>query len=279
MKTNPYKSLITVLFLGFFSYSSLAQTYEVRQDFEAGGTGTDGCWRSYSQSATPSTNNFFTTSAQVKSGTKAGGMYACCGGAASNTPTYYTSPVLPQGEHPIVLWVRQTSHFDEDFEIGTVSDSVGSGFALAHKKSVWPFPVAWEKISISVPTTATQNRIAFRIPPPSGKTYYMDSIVIGNSGNANAACLYSLTTSIKDSKAGKHQMQAYPNPFSNQLTFSGVEENPVDFCLFNAQLQKVLVGKLEANQVIPTDFLQKGLYFITLSQPNKLIYSGKLLKE
>ena len=167
------------------------QTYNLIQDFESGASSATDCWTAYNQSSTPTTNAFFSGTTVVNGGTTSGGLYSCCGGINTNTPSYYISPALSSGSHTVDFFVRQSSFFGEDFEIGTVSDNQGSNFTLLHTISSWPSTPAWQPVNISITTDATNNRIAFRVPSSSLKTYYIDDIVLGDVGNLGpTACNY-----------------------------------------------------------------------------------------
>ena len=167
------------------------QTYNLIQDFESGASSATDCWTAYNQSSTPTTNAFFASTTIVHAGNTSGGLYSCCGGTATNTSSYYISPALSSGSHTVDFFVRQSSFFGEDFEIGTVSDNQGSNFTLLHTISSWPSTPAWQPVNISITTDATNNRIAFRVPPSSLKTYYLDDIVLGDVGNLGpTACNY-----------------------------------------------------------------------------------------
>ena len=166
-------------------------TFNLIQDFESGASSATDCWTAYNQSSTPTTNTFFTSSTVVNAGNFSGGLYSCCGGIATNTPSYYISPVVSSGSHSVDFYIRQSSFFGENFEVGTVSDAQGSNFTLLHTISNWPTTSTWQAVNINVTTDATNNRIAFRVPPSSLKTYYIDDIVLGDVGNLGpTACNY-----------------------------------------------------------------------------------------
>ena len=166
-------------------------TFNLIQDFESGASSATDCWTAYNQSSTPTTNTFFTSSTVVNAGNFSGGLYSCCGGIATNTPSYYISPVVSSSSHSVDFYIRQSSFFGENFEVGTVSDALGSNFTLLHTISNWPTTSNWQAVNINITTDATNNRIAFRVPPSSLKTYYIDDIVLGDVGNLGpTACNY-----------------------------------------------------------------------------------------
>jgi hypothetical protein len=268
-----------LMLLFTFNLSAVyGQQFSLLQDFDAGGSGSDGCWTGYSQSATPTTGNFFTVTSPAQSGSHAAGMYSCCGGAATNTPTFYTSPKLIEGAHTVQVYLRQSSSFDEDFEIGTVSDSTGGGFSAQFTKSTWPSPVAWELVSTQITTTASNNRITFRLPPASLKTYYLDSILISNTGSTNSACAYIFTTSFYDQLSNDQKTVVYPNPFTDRLTLLTNDQSTQQLLLFDSQGRVVAQQKFTSQFVLHTEWLSSGIYYYELLSPDGGVQRGKLIK-
>jgi hypothetical protein len=249
-----------LLWAFLFGLSGFGQTYNLLQNFDLGGSGSDGCWTGYNQSTTPTYNNFFTTNSPVQSGAYSGGMYSCCGGISTNTPAYYISPKLIAGTHNVSVYLRQSSSFNEDFEIGTVSDSIGSNFTAAYTKSVWPSPAAWQLTTTSVVTNASNKRIAFRVPPASLKTYYLDSILISNTGNGTAACSYILITGIDDAKTNQLLWDIYPNPASDMLHITGTSSENFEIEIINTLGEICLTAKNQ--NTFNLSQLQNGIYFI-----------------
>jgi hypothetical protein len=275
-KNRPAFALILVMSLNLAS--GFCQQYSLLQDFEAGGSGSDGCWTGYSQSATPSTGNFFTVTSPAQSGSHAAGMYSCCGGPITNKPTFYTSPKLIEGSHSLQVYLRQSSSFDEDFEIGTATDSTGGGFIAQFTKSTWPSPVAWELVNIQISTTSSNNRIAFRLPPASLKTYYLDSILISNTGSTNSICEYVFTTSFKNQSVNDQRTVAYPNPFTDRLTLLTNDHSTQQLFLFDSQGREVAQQKFTNKVLLNTELLSSGIYYYELVAPTGKIQRGKLIK-
>lgn len=261
----------------FISHISYGQTYNLIQNFESGGSGSDGCWVGYNASSTPTTNTFFTSSSIVYAGSFSGGMYSCCGGSASNTPTYYISPILKNGIHSVDVYLRQSSFFTENLEIGTVSDAAGSNFIVAFTKSAWPSTPAWELTTTSVTTNSTNNRIAFRIPPNSLKTYYLDNIVLGDVDNLGAAtCNYSLVTGIENLNAPRISVSVSPNPFSELIIIQSKE--PCRFYLYDLTGRKIIEKNIKTSDIISTSELTTGVYFYRVITKGFKTYDGKLVK-
>jgi hypothetical protein len=278
MKTLAFRiSAFCLLLFSFLITEVFGQSYNLVQSFEAGGTGSDGCWTGFSASATPSTNNFFTVTNQFQSGSRAGGMYACCGGAGSNAPTYYISPELPEGEHFVSAYLKQSSQFNENFEIGTVSSLSGGNWTAVFTKSTWPSPVAWERSTATLTTTATNNRIAFRVPSASTKTYFLDSLVIGNAGNSNSSCTYTLVTSNEKFVEGNQIPAPFPNPFSNDLRIENPTGEKMEFTLFDLNGKKVLNQSFTGPISFNTGGLEKGIYLYKVTG-NSGSTKGKLVR-
>jgi hypothetical protein len=271
--------LMVILFVLISNSKTFGQLYtSVVQDFESGGNGTDGCWTGFNSTGFPTTNNFFTVTTPVRSGTKAGGFYACCGGAATNNPTYYISPVLPEGAHPVFVYVRQSSALTENFEIGTTSSALAANFTIEFTKSVWPSPVAWELISTNITTTQTSNRIAFRVPKASIKTYYIDSVVIGLAGqNTNPSCTYTITNSVMPTNE-QNSLSVFPNPFEDVLYFENKNQEKSEFSLFDLSGKLILKKTVCESAKLETGPLTKGVYLYQLKR-NQSILTGKLFRN
>jgi len=258
--------------------NTYAQTYNLVQTFENGGSGTDACWTGYNGTSLPSTNNFFTVTNVVQSGSVSGGMYSCCGGA-TNVPTYYISPAIIIGTHNTEVYLRQSSFFNEDFEIGTVSDSIGSNFTAAFTVSTWPVVPAWQLVTTNITTDAVNNRIAFRVPAASLKTYYLDSIVIANTGNLAGGCNF-ITVGIDHTNAAMNSLLIFPNPASATLTiknrFSTIQEIKI-INFIGAIVYQATVNKNET--AIDVTNLEAGIYFVQVTDEKKNVVNKKMIVE
>ena len=280
MKSKLQIALLASLVLSTINtLECFSQTYNLIQNFENGGTGSDACWTGYNQTSVPSTLDFFTTTSVVQSGVYAGGMYSCCGGPTTNDPTYYISPALLNGSHTVLAYIRQSSFFNEDFEIGTTTDSLGTNFTAIYTKSIWPTTPAWEQASIIISTNSSNNRIAFRVPPASLKTYYLDSIVISNSGNSTVGCNYMITTSINDLEVNLNGASVYPNPFTNELKLYINSKSSAEIILCDEMGRELLRHENSAGEtILNTDNVSKGLYLLRYSdgKSNKIF---KVIKQ
>ena len=259
--------------------NAYSQTYNLVQTFEAGGTGTDNCWTGYNATSVPSTNDFFTASTPVQSGIYCGGMYSCCGGASSNNPTYYISPVITNGVHNVKVYLRQSSSFNENFEIGVVSDAMGTGFTASYTKSVWPGSATWELTNTSITTTSTNNRIAFRVPPASLKTYYLDSIVISNSGNATSGCSY-LSTSVNEISNAANSVSIYPIPSNGIITIDVQNIKEGSIKVINV-LGDIVYQTNIGNQKSTINLTAQptGIYFVQITDANKTVTNRKVVVQ
>ncbi len=71
----------------------------------------------------------------------------------------------------------------------------------------------------------------------------------------------------------------YPNPFSQQLTFSFPENpNQITFELFNMQGHKIITKEVRNNETINVETLSNGVYLYNLFTDGKK-HSGKLMKK
>jgi hypothetical protein len=280
MKKNfRFLFALAILLLSFNLTGTFAQTYNLIQTFEDGGSGTDACWTGYNSFSVPSTADFFTTISPVQSGSFAGGMYSCCGGAANNQPTYYISPVIINGLHTVKVYMQQSSFFNEDFEIGTVSDATGSNFSAVLTNSVWPSTPSWQHIVTVVSTNAVNNRIAFRVPPASLKTYYLDSIVITNTGNGTAGCSYA-TVGISEIKKEANGIKIFPNPVSDQLKIESDLYLIKEIKIVDLPGKTVYQSKVNNKQsIIDINDLTPGIYFIQIVDEQKNVVNKKIVVQ
>ncbi len=278
------KKLSTIIGMGIVVVSlnlsnTYAQTYNLVQTFESGGSGTDACWTGYNGTSIPSTNDFFTGTSVVQSGTVSGGMYSCCGGAVSNVPTYYISSAILNGTHTTQVYLRQSSFFAENFEIGTVSDNMGSNFTPALTVSTWPSVPAWQLVTTNITTNSVNNRIAFRVPSASLKTYYLDSIVITNTGNLAGGCNY-ITVGIDDANKEFNSLSIFPNPASTTLTIKNTMLKLQGIKIINLLGALVYQSSINKNQTtIDIANLEAGIYFVQVTDENKNVTNKKIIIE
>jgi hypothetical protein len=89
--------------------------------------------------------------------------------------------------------------------------------------------------------------------------------------------MYCTTVSVIDIKTEVSGI--YPNPFSDQLSFSlNDNDKQFDFELFDSQGHKVMSKRVLNTETISTTSLSRGVYFYILSLDNK-IQRGKLIKK
>jgi len=266
-----------------FSNLSFSQTFNLVQTFEASSSGSDGCWVSYSRSAmpTPSSNFFIETNlTKVHSGSQSGGMYVCCG-VGSKGSTRYISPVLAEGLHSVSVYVRQSSssNFNERFDVGTVTSDTGANFVTGYTKTTWPFPIAWQLCTLEITTDAVNNRIALQLSPNAVKTYFLDSLVIGNAGNSNSSCTYAQVTSTLPVEFLSSDISVFPTPFSDQISFEAQGKQASVLKIYDLT-SRLLIQKKGSNfSNINTANLNRGLYLYEMWDENSLIYKGKIMKQ
>jgi hypothetical protein len=278
MKKQLHSLFAIAMFLVSFNLqNSFAQSYNLIQTFEDGGSGTDACWTGYNGFSVPSTSDFFTTVSPVHSGSFSGGMYSCCGGAANNLPTYYISPVISNGAHTVKVFLRQSSFFNEGFEIGTVSDVIGSNFTAGLTISTWPSVPAWQLTSTQITTNAVNNRVAFRVPPASLKTYYLDSLIITNSGNATATCNY-VSVGVNEINKETNQVKIYPNPADDQITIES-ETLPIKEVKIIDLMGKTMYHSMvnQNRSKIDVSYFTPGIYFVQITDDQKNMANKKIV--
>jgi len=275
------KRLSSIFATGIMVFSlnlatAYAQTYNLVQTFESGGSGTDACWTGYNGTSVPSTNDFFTGTSVVQSGSYSGGMYSCCGGISTNLPTYYISPAIINGTHSTQVYLRQSSYTSENFEIGTVSDNIGSNFTPVLTISSWPATPVWQKSTSSITTNSVNNRIAFRVPSASLKTYYLDSIVITNTGNASVGCNY-ITVGIDKADKEMNSLTIFPNPAKQNLTIRTSQLSGIEIINLQGQIIK-RINTIDKQTTIDISDFATGMYFIKVTT-NKETTISKFIKE
>ena len=75
-------------------------------------------------------------------------------------------------------------------------------------------------------------------------------------------------------------VMVYPNPFDNEIRFQTVRKN-LTFKLYDITGKIILFGDIDDHieSVISTGKLNHGIFFYTIQDDNRIIQSGKLIKE
>jgi hypothetical protein len=75
------------------------------------------------------------------------------------------------------------------------------------------------------------------------------------------------------------EVKVYPNPFSNRLTVNAEGYENAKFVLQNILGQKIISQTINGKTDISVTDVESGVYFYSVISENKIISSGKLLKE
>ncbi len=95
---------------------------------------------------------------------------------------------------------------------------------------------------------------------------------------ANVNC--STITAVNESTIKNENVSPFPNPFSNQLTFSLAHNAQTTVSLYNFLGQQVLQQTTFTNiTTLNTEQLANGIYFYQLMNGKQIIKSGKLIKQ
>ena len=94
---------------------------------------------------------------------------------------------------------------------------------------------------------------------------------------ANINC--STITAVNESAIKNENVSPFPNPFSNQLTFSLAHNGQTTVSLYNFLGQQVMQQTFTNSTTINTAQLADGIYFYQLMNDKRIIKSGKLIKQ
>jgi hypothetical protein len=125
-----------------------------------------------------------------------------------------------------------------------------------------------------LPTPCTSIRIK------NIKAVRKDGTLITNLGSKDyVICFNSQFVATKEFR-GNLNISIYPNPFENQIIIENNNPQKIDYQIFNIQNQLLQKGEIlsENRQVLDTDFLPKGIYFIELKGENGARKVEKLVK-
>ena len=103
-----------------------------------------------------------------------------------------------------------------------------------------------------------------------GTTLYMDSLQIGNGGNAGGVGMIfkanngMITSTFVKNTPSNHLVSVYPNPFNNLLTLDTKGAKAITVTFFDL-LGKTIDHQLVNNTTISTDKLPKGVYLLSVA--------------
>lgn len=88
-----------------------------------------------------------------------------------------------------------------------------------------------------------------------------------------------LSTSIDEIASHGIAIKAFPNPFSNQITFTSSEKVPTTVSLYNSLGQPVLQQTFTNSTTINTEQLAHGMYFYRWRNDKGVLKTGKVVKQ
>jgi hypothetical protein len=109
---------------------------------------------------------------------------------------------------------------------------------------------------------------------------YVYSNTNGCSGSASKTVTVSACVGINESEEMNSFLQLYPNPNHGLFTISpGRELANGRFDIYNSLGQLILSGPLQQSTEVNLSQYSNGIYFVKISENNKLIHTAKFLKE
>lgn len=82
-----------------------------------------------------------------------------------------------------------------------------------------------------------------------------------------------------DEQTDNGNLKMFPNPFSNQLTFSLTDSEPTTVSLYNFLGQQILQQTFTNSTTINTEQFADGIYFYELRNNKKILANGKVVKQ
>jgi len=108
--------------------------------------------------------------------------------------------------------------------------------------------------------------------------YFIDDICVSTDSSFCANYIYICNVGINEHATGLNN-SAFPNPFSNQLTFSLAANEPTTVSLYDFLGQQILQQTFTNSTTINTAQIQVGIYFYELSNSKRTLKTGKLVKQ
>jgi len=103
-------------------------------------------------------------------------------------------------------------------------------------------------------------------------------INVGTVAGTVTFCSSSCAVGVEE-EVVKQEIKVYPNPFENRLVVNVEGYENAKFSLQNLLGQKLHSQIINGKTEIQVNDLESGVYFYTVTVDNKIISSGKLLKE
>jgi hypothetical protein len=109
--------------------------------------------------------------------------------------------------------------------------------------------------------------VAVSEPGSSGTIFAIDSC------NASFGCLTGLNELTSDEKV------IYPNPFTDNLTINSGGNEIAEVIIYDISLRVALKKTFQKSILLNTECLEKGMYIYTVSVKQKIMETGKIIKE
>ena len=141
------------------------------------------------------------------------------------------------------------------------------------------FPLSYEDWLESVGNQNSPLRPFYELfsdPAFSINCNYQQDVQLFINGNANCP---ALPLSVGIINSAYDQVTFYPNPFSNQLTFSLADNKERTVSIYNFLGQQILKQQFTNSITLGTAQLANGIYFYELRNGNEIIKTGKIIKR
>ena len=129
-------------------------------------------------------------------------------------------------------------------------------------------------IDISNPTTPVVSDLITNINQPTGMFINGSDLYISVFGDNKIVKLSDFALSLQDLSNTNQKIKLFPNPASDFVTISGIEDNQ-NYSIFNNLGAKILNGKIINSGYINIENLASGLYILKFDNGNAI----KFIKE
>lgn len=109
---------------------------------------------------------------------------------------------------------------------------------------------------------------------PDYSMYYIDDVCVSTDS------IYNDTgTGVENISSNNGFVKTFPNPFSNQLTFTSADNEQTTILLYDFLSRKILQKTFTNSTTVNTEQFPSGIYFYELRNAEKIISNGKLIKQ
>ncbi len=147
--------------------------------------------------------------------------------------------------------------------------------------ALWATGIGGQDRDIGMAISVNSTGDVFTTGYLSSHSNTFGNITVTNNGSYDVfyAKLSSDTTSTGVSLNSSSVAKIFPNPFSTQLTFVIVENEPITALLYNFLGQQVLQQTFTNSTTISTEQLANGIYLYELRNTNGILKTGKVIKQ